>query len=68
MPRSVPGPVTGLPSIMSFPAVGLSNPSVKIDEGGFTAAAGSDDRDEFAVFDFQADIIQSKSLPPVRGW
>src|SRR5204862_3310938 len=43
---------------------GLEQPVSQIDEGRLTAAAGSHDRYELAVFDFQTDIIESKQPAP----
>ena len=68
MPRSLPGAVTGLPVDQHLAAVGLVEAGDHAQEGGFSAAGGSQQNAELAdvaavgrkgVLHFEVDVLQS---------
>ncbi len=65
MPRSGPGPVTGLPSAMMLPRGRQREAGHRVEQGRLAAAGRPQQADELAARDLQVDVLERDQFAPV---
>ncbi len=66
MPRSGPGPATGLPSTRIAAGFDRQKAADQIEQRRLAAAGRPEQRDEFAVGDLERDLVERQHLAPAR--